>query len=332
MLYEFFLRPFLFRMDPERIHEVTLSILADTPASTLLRMATPFVAKPVELWGLTFRNPVGLAAGFDKNSVALHAWNALGFGFVEVGTVTRLPQPGNPRPRVFRCPRENALINRLGFPNDGAEVIALRLAKYRDKHRPADFPIGVNIGRSKSTPLAEAEEDYLHTFKCLYDHGDFFVVNVSSPNTPGLRDLQRPEALRPILRSLKRHDEEVAGHKPLLLKIAPDLSEEEILEILAVTDELAVDGIVATNTTTDHRGVRRQEQGGLSGAPLKSRSTEVIRFISKETAGRLPIIGVGGVFTRDDYLEKIDAGASLVELYTGFVYEGPSVVAKTLKG
>ncbi|MCZ6795496.1 MAG: quinone-dependent dihydroorotate dehydrogenase [Planctomycetota bacterium] len=330
MLYEI-LRPFLFRLDPERAHHLALSALSRTPLPALLGSSDALVERPVELWGLTFRNPLGLAAGFDKNGVALHAWRAMGFGFVEIGTVTRHRQPGNPRPRMFRCARERALVNRLGFPNDGAEAVGARLKTYREKYDYPRFPLGINIGKSTGTPLEDAGEDYLHSFRTLYGEGDFFVVNVSSPNTPGLRELQRPAQLRPILGALKGHATSQENSKPLLVKIAPDLDDREVMDLLELVDELGIDGVVATNTTVDHRAVRLDEKGGLSGAPLRQRSTELIRLVHRETRGELPVVGVGGVFTREDYLEKLDAGAALVELYTGFVYEGYRIVSRILR-
>ena len=337
MIYDWILRPALFRFDPERVHERLLALLSRGSVSKLLGFAVATIEDPVELWGLRFRNPLGLAAGFDKDARAIAAWHELGFGFVEVGTVTREPQPGNPRPRIFRAPRERALVNRLGFPSEGADQVAARLERYRARHVHADFPIAVNIGKSKATPNEVAAADYLYSFRRLHDVADLFVVNVSSPNTPGLRELQSPERLRPILSALKEEARARAANapaetkpRPILVKIAPDLTDAAIDEILALVADVEIDGIVATNTTVDHSSITLRETGGLSGAPLRARSTAVIRRIAERTAGRLPIIGVGGVFTHDDYQEKRDAGASLVEIYTGFVYEGPRAVARIL--
>ncbi len=329
MFYTRILRPLLFQTDPEWIHHLSLSLLTRTPAARLLQpFATP-KDRPVKLWNLTFRNPLGLAAGFDKEGTAIEAMYRLGFGFTEIGTVTQLGQPGNPTPRVFRCPQQMALINRMGFPNSGADIIADRLAQVRKNWRCWNYPLGINIGKSKLTPLDEAADDYLYSFQKLHAFGDYFVVNVSSPNTPGLRDLQNVDNLRPILSTLQQKNRSL-GAKPLLLKIAPDLSKEQISAILNLISDEKLDGIVATNTTLDHSSVSLNETGGLSGLPLRERSTEIIRFISSESGGKLPVIGVGGVFTRDDFQKKLDAGASLVQVYTGFVYQGPFLARRLL--
>ncbi len=316
-------------MDPERVHHLALSVLQKTPLAALMSGAP--VSEPVELWNLTFRNRLGLAAGFDKNAVALPAWYALGFGFAEIGTVTRYPQEGNPRPRVFRCPEVKGLVNRLGFPNEGADAIVARLLNYKMDRAATGFPVAANIGLSKITPLEEASEDYLYSLRKLYAEVDFFVVNVSSPNTPGLRELQSPELLEPILKRLQTYNREHSA-KPLLVKVAPDLTDKGIADVVGLARDLDLDGIVATNTTIDHSAIQLDEKGGLSGKPLSKRSTEVIRLIHRETNGRLPIIGVGGVFTADDYKEKLDAGASLVEVYTALVYQGPRLVRQILGG
>jgi len=318
-LYTRLLRPLFFQFDPEAVHHFSMALMGRTPLAKLLAWGRSAPQRPVEAFGLTFRNPLGLAAGFDKNAQALGAFYDLGFGFMEVGTITRHAQPGNPRPRIFRCPEERGLVNRMGFPNDGADVLAGRLAAWRA--RPG-FPIGINLGKSKITDLDAAHADYRYSFERLYELGDFFVVNVSSPNTPGLRSLQAPEQLRPILRALQEFNHS-ARRKPLLLKIAPDLELEGIAALLQLIDEEKLDGIVATNTTLDHSAIGLQESGGLSGRPLARKSTEIIRFIHRETGGRLPIVGVGGIFTADDVREKLDAGAALVQAYTGFIYQGP---------
>lgn len=318
-LYTSLIRPFFFQFDPEAVHHFTMAAMGNTPVAKVFTLGSPAPSRPVEAFGLTFRNPLGLAAGFDKNAQAMGAFYDLGFGFMEVGTITRHAQPGNPRPRIFRCPREQGLVNRMGFPNEGADFLADRLAAW--KSRPG-FPIGINLGKSKITDLDEAHADYRYSLERLYEYGDFFVVNVSSPNTPGLRNLQAPDQLRPILSALQEFN---LSHqrKPLLLKIAPDLALDDIAAILQLVHEQKLDGIVATNTTLDHSAVALQETGGLSGRPVAKKSTEIIRFISRETAGKLPIIGVGGIFTADDAREKFDAGAVLIQSYTGFIYQGP---------
>jgi len=330
MIYEKLLRPLFFKTDPEWIHHVVLAGLGCDAATALLSPLAAAPDKPVQLGRLTFRNPLGLAAGFDKEATAIKAMHRLGFGFTEIGTVTRHAQPGNPRPRIFRCPAEQGLINRLGFPNSGADAIAARIAALRKSWNPDCYPIGINIGKSKITSLEEAPGDYDYSFRKLHAVGDYFVVNVSSPNTPGLRDLQNVEALKPILHTLQQTNREL-GPKPLLLKIAPDLSEEQISAILQLIADEKLDGIVATNTTIDHSSVRIREAGGLSGRPLRARSTEVIRFIARQSGGKLPIIGAGGVFNKRDFEEKLEAGASLVQVYTGFIYQGPFLARQILK-
>lgn len=327
-----FLRDILFKVtDAEDIHHVALGCLAKTPMASLCTLGRGTPGNPVELFGLKFPNRLGLAAGFDKDAVALPAWKNLGFGFIEIGTVTRHAQPGNPRPRIFRIPSHKALINRMGFPNQGADVVAKRLSRLRMPRPHQPFPIGINIGKSKIAPLESAAADYLDSFQKLYAYGDFFIVNVSSPNTPGLRSLQQPEQLTAILSALQEFNRANAN-KPLLLKIAPDLEFEVIDQILQVIEEQKLSGIVATNTTIDHSSVPLKETGGLSGLPLARRSTEIISHISKSTSGKLPIIGVGGIFTPDDVKEKLDAGASLLEVYTSFIYLGPLTAHILLKG
>ena len=320
------IRPLLFRFDAERVHHAVLNILSNSPLAKLVGPKSSEVEDPVELWGLKFRNRIGLAAGMDKNAAALGAWHDLGFGFVEIGTVTRHGQPGNPTPRIFRCPAQQGLVNRMGFPNLGAEAIARHLSSRKVINR---FPIGINLGKSKVTELEDALSDYRFSFEKLYPYGDFFVINVSSPNTPGLRTLQQTSALEPIFETLQDYNRG-QSHKPLLVKIAPELTFEEIAAVLGLIEKHGLAGIVATNTTLDHSGITLKETGGLSGIPVRGKSTAIIRFIAKESAGKLPIIGVGGVFTRSDYLEKLDAGASLVQVYTGFVYEGPGMIGRLL--
>ncbi|MBB5955695.1 dihydroorotate dehydrogenase [Saccharothrix tamanrassetensis] len=334
MVYKSVVRKTLFRMhggDAERIHETTLGALtAVNPLARFVRR------KPVgerTVFGVRFPNPVGLAAGMDKNGRALHAWGALGFGFVEVGTVTRHPQPGNPRPRLFRLRDSEAIINRMGFNNEGALELANRL----DRSGPLTVPLGISLGKSKVTPVEEAVEDYQASLRALYRHGDYFAVNISSPNTPGLRSLQDRTALTELLSALNATSAELAGsspRKPLLVKIAPDLTDEAIGELLEVCSAHDVSGLIATNTTLSRDGLAPAdralagEAGGLSGKPLAARAREVVRFVSRETDGKLPIIGVGGIASVDGAKRMLDAGASLLQLYTGFIYEGPGLVRR----
>jgi len=324
-MYTSFLRPLLFATtDPEAIHHLALAMLAHTPLAKICTVGRDFPGDPVEVFGIKFGNRLGLAAGLAKDAAALQAWKPLGCGFVELGTVTHHAQPGNPVPRLFRIPEKKALINRLGFPNEGANVIAHRLKRLQMPAPERPFAIGVNIGKSKVTPLDEAPADYLYSFTTLYERGDFFIVNVSSPNTPGLRSLQEPKQLSAILSTLQEYND-AHQKKPLLVKISPDLTKEAIDQVLEVIEQHHLSGIVATNTTIDHSSVELEETGGLSGHPLAKRSTEIIRHIHKSTSGKLPIIGVGGVFTKDDMKEKLDGGASLVEIYTSFIYQGPLI-------
>ena len=290
------------------------------------------------LWGLDFPNPVGLAAGFDKDGVAARLWGILGFGFAELGTVTHHPQPGNPRPRLFRLPDDRAALNRMGFNNQGSAALAARLATLGKQPRP--IPLGINLGKSRITPLEEAVGDYVASFQLLRDYGDYFVVNVSSPNTQGLRSLQAGESLEPILLALQQEN---IHHKPLLVKIAPDLTEPEILEVAHLSLKHRLGGIIATNTTLSRQGLTTQvvpttgklvteEAGGISGAPLEEKSTAIVRYIYEQTQGKLPIIGVGGIFTAAAAWGKINAGASLIQLYTGWAYQGPDLVPEILRG
>ncbi len=291
------------------------------------------------LFGLQFPNPVGLAAGFDKDGVAIPMWSSLGFGFAEVGTVTSLAQPGNPRPRLFRLPKDQAALNRMGFNNCGADAMAARLAKRTSKPELL-IPIGINLGKSKVTPLEEAANDYRYSFKLLKDYGDYFVVNVSSPNTPGLRKLQDAAMLSSILDALHAEND---LHKPIFVKIAPDLEWEAITEIVYLAQSYKLAGIIATNTTINRERLNTQilaqtgksiseEAGGISGKPVRERSTEIIRYIWQQSQGQIPIIGVGGIFTAEDAWDKITAGASLVQVYTGWVYEGPGMIRRILQG
>jgi dihydroorotate dehydrogenase len=345
MLYRKILRPLLFRLPPESAHELALDALKFSLGTNWARRITArrLTRKPfgeLQRFGLSFTNPVGLAAGFDKNGTAAQSLAALGFGFIEVGTVTHQPQPGNPRPRLFRLPQDSALINRAGFNNDGAGA----LAKYIAGNRP-DCVLGINIGKSRAVDLGGATEDYLASFELVHSLADYLVVNVSSPNTPNLRELQRPEALNALLGALQKRNQELAqAHPrkqpiPLLVKIAPDLEERDLESIVEIAERNNLAGIIATNTTTSRRGLRTQPDkvaacgaGGLSGAPLRARSTEIIAALYRLTKGRMVIIGVGGIFTAEDAWEKISAGASLVQLYTGFIYQGMGVARDINEG
>ena len=327
------------------MHEFALSSLSlalSTPVARRLA-SRRFRREPfgkLKRFGLEFPNPVGLAAGFDKNGTAAQALAALGFGSIEVGSVTSEPQPGNPRPRLFRLPRDRALINRAGFNNCGAA----QLAEHIRRRRP-ECVLGVNIGKSRSVRIEDAIPDYLKSFDAVYDIADYIAINVSSPNTPNLRELQRPELLAELLKSLQQRNDELAlrrsspQRKPLLLKIAPDLSESEIESVVDVASSMKIAGLIATNTTISREGLQTPSveveafgRGGLSGAPLQKRSNEVVALIYRLTSGKLPIVGVGGVFTAEDAWEKICAGASLIQLYTGFIYEGPSVARRINEG
>ena len=295
-----------------------------------------------ELFRLEFKNPIGLGAGFDKNALWLRELQALGFGFIEIGTVTPKPQQGNDKPRLFRLPKDKALINRMGFNNDGAEAVAKRLKVWNDNSRltPHDsrLIIGGNIGKNKDTPNEEAWKDYASCFNTLHAHVDYFVVNVSSPNTPGLRELQEKESLRKILMHLQMINNGKARSKPILLKISPDITKEQLDDVIDLALEIKLDGLVATNTTTNREYLRTPETklievgaGGLSGQPLKEKSNPIIRHIYARAKGSIPIIASGGIFTGDDALEKIAAGASLIQVWTGFIYEGPGIVKKIAK-
>jgi len=333
MLYHRVLRPLLFKCDPEWIHHTSLSLL--TKSSLAGHIIEPFAhfdfpSLEKKLFGLTFPNPIGLAAGFDKNAEGVTTWPRLGFGFMELGTFTPRPQPGNPHPRIFRLPAEQGLINRLGFPNVGVETVARRLEDIKEEGRWPRTPVGLNLGKNKDTPLAEAGRDYVACFRRLRDLGDYFVVNVSSPNTPGLRELQGGKFLDAILGPLRDVDPQAT--RPLLIKIAPDLDEAALADIASAVEKYRLAGIVATNTTIDKTGLSVQEEGGASGRPLTKKSTEIIRALHRLTGGRVPIIGVGGIFNADDAREKLAAGASLLQVYTGFIYEGPLLVRRLCEG
>lgn len=287
-----------------------------------------------EVFGIKFRNPVGLAAGFDKNGEYIEALSNLGFGFIEVGTVTPLPQPGNDKPRMFRLPGDKALINRMGFNNKGVDTLAERLRQV--KARDPKLVIGGNIGKNKTTPNDEAVNDYIKCFDRLFDVVDYFVVNVSSPNTPGLRELQEKEPLTLLLKTLQERNHKNGISRPILLKIAPDLTNEQLDDIVEIVQQAGIAGIIATNTTIDRNGLYTPEKlkletGGLSGKPLTSRSTAVVKYLHEKSGGSFPIIGVGGIHSADDAKEKLAAGAALVQVYTGFIYEGPGLIRRICK-
>ena len=333
-MYKKIISPFLFLFDPEKIHTFTfflIKVFFKIPIlgfiiESFYKVESPKLTR--KLFGLTFENPVGIAAGFDKNATHISEFEKFGFGFIEIGTVTPKPQDGNPKKRLFRLKEDTAIINRMGFNNDGVTKIKNRLKKNYN------VLIGGNIGKNKVTPNSQAKNDYIICFKELYDYVDYFVVNVSSPNTPGLRELQSKEFLNDLFIELNKLRSNETIKKPILIKISPDLSKEKILEILEVIDTNNIDGIIATNTTVDYPNLKsknKNEIGGLSGAPLYDKSNEVISFISKKTNGKLPIIGVGGISTPEQAVKKIEAGAHLIQLYTGIIYEGPGIVRKINK-
>ncbi|MEL6122332.1 MAG: quinone-dependent dihydroorotate dehydrogenase [Bacteroidota bacterium] len=332
-----FLKPVLFAMPAERAHHVTTALfgfLTQVPiVSGLIKRIFAYNDPSLvrEFWGLRFSNPVGLAAGFDKDGKYIRAMSTLGFGFIELGTVTPRPQPGNPKPRLFRLPKDRALINRLGFNNQGVDLLVKRLKSFDKK----ELIIGGNIGKNKDTPNDDAHEDYQICFEKLYDHVDYFVVNLSSPNTPGLRELQGKEPLRKILTGLTSFRKKQEMYRPILLKIAPDMTQEALQDVIDIVQELSIEGIIATNTTIGRSGLTTEStkvadmgNGGLSGDPLTARSTEVIDYITKSTDGQLPVVGVGGISSGVAAKQKIDAGASLVQVYSGMVYEGPFLIKR----
>ncbi len=341
-LYRNAIRPVLFTQQAEEIHNRIMHILgrASRNALAIDAMSSLLGAPelPVKLFGLRFPNPIGLAAGMDKNAEAVPAWAAMGFGFTELGAATWLGQPGNPSPRVFRAISEEAIVNRMGFNNIGAEAIAEKLAEWKQSGLWPKHPVGMNLGKSKVTPLEKAPDDYANSFRALRPYLDFFVVNVSSPNTPNLRQLQDKSALNDIFTALQEVN--AAGTpKPILVKVAPDLTFEALDEILELVAPRNIAGIVATNTTISRPAssdpvVQKvySETGGLSGRPVRARSTEVIRHLYRQSRGQVPIIGVGGIFNADDAWEKITAGASLLQVYTGFVYQGPTICRDIVLG
>ncbi|MFZ6053369.1 quinone-dependent dihydroorotate dehydrogenase [Halocola ammonii] len=335
-MYKQLIRPIFFRFSPEKIHHFSFRLIrfsmklpgAKSFAKRKYKVADASLER--EVFGIKFPNPVGLAAGFDKDAKLYRELGQLGFGFVEIGTVTPKGQPGNPKPRLFRLPKDNALINRMGFNNEGVEAAAKRL-----KRRNKNLVIGGNIGKNKVTPNENALDDYLICFRELFEVVDYFVVNVSSPNTPNLRELQDKEPLTRLLLALQKENSRREKSKPILLKIAPDLTNEQLDDIVEIVKSSGIAGVIATNTTISREGLKTEKSeldqignGGLSGKPLTNRSTEVIRYLSEKSGKGFPIIGVGGIHTEEDALEKLDAGASLVQLYTGFIYEGPSLVKR----
>jgi len=334
-MYKSVVKPLLFKLDAERAHHVVFDNLkraARVPgAAAALRGLYDYQHPSLEreVFGLKFRNPVGLAAGLDKNAVLTDELASLGFGFVEIGTVTPRPQPGNPTPRLFRLPQDGALINRMGFNNDGAATVAARLRQRSNRQ----LIIGGNIGKNKDTPNEQAGDDYVAAFEALAEVVDYFVVNVSSPNTPGLRELQDKKPLISLLQQVQARNQARAQPRPLLLKIAPDLTNSQLDDILEIAGETQLSGLVATNTTISRGGLTTAASqvagygaGGLSGRPLRARATEVIAYLHQRSQGELPIIGAGGIHSAADALEKLAAGAALVQLYTGFVYEGPGLI------
>jgi len=333
-MYKSFIKPVLFLFDPEWVHHTvfaTLKAVNRIPGmGSLIRTFYQVKDKRLErkLFGLTFPNPVGLAAGFDKDAKLFQELFNFGFGFIEIGTLTPKPQLGNPKKRLFRLPEDQGLINRMGFNNEGVEVAVDRLKKNKN------VLIGGNIGKNKVTPNEEAVSDYIYCFEALFPYVDYFVVNVSSPNTPNLRALQDKEPLTHLLQTLKTLNLKKPDPKPILLKIAPDLTDEQLMDIIDIITSVNIEGVIATNTTLSREGLLSQqktEMGGLSGKPVADRSTEVIRFLSEKSNKAFPIIGVGGIHSPQDAIDKLEAGASLVQLYTGFIYEGPAVIKKINK-
>ncbi len=339
-MYKLLIRPLLFLLDPELVHHITFALIR---FSSKIGFSKLFDARYVvedpglvrEVFGLKFKNPVGLAAGFDKNAGLYNELSHFGFGFIEIGTLTPKPQPGNPKKRLFRLKEDKAIINRMGFNNNGVLAAAEDLKK---RHKVI---IGGNIGKNKNTPNSEAIKDYLICLDVLFDYVDYFVINVSSPNTPGLRELQDRAPLTALLREIKVENSKLAIKKgvrirPILLKIAPDLTDDQLMDIIGIVKDTKIDGVIATNTTIERTGLKSdliltEEKGGLSGLPLRDRSTEVIRFLSTKSNKAFPIIGVGGIHSAEDALEKLEAGADLVQIWTGFIYEGPALVSRINK-
>lgn len=338
-MYKFLIRPLFFKFDPERIHHFTFSLIRFLHRiglggvfRSIYKLQNPKLER--ELFGLKFPNPVGLAAGFDKDAKLYKELSNLGFGFIEIGTVTPKPQDGNEKPRLFRLKNDAAIINRMGFNNGGVAEAVERLKTNPLQGHKNRVLIGGNIGKNKITPNEEAVNDYIICFDALFDYVDYFVVNVSSPNTPNLRALQEKKPLTDLLQTLQDKNNLKQKRKPILLKIAPDLTEEQLLDIIDIVATTKIDGVIATNTTISREGLtsdNKNEMGGLSGKPLTKRSTEVIRFLSQKSNKAFPIIGVGGIHSAKDALEKLDAGADLIQLYTGFIYEGPGLIKEINK-
>lgn len=333
-MYKYFIRKVLFFFDPEKVHHFSfkfLKLFFKIPFTSSIVQRFYEVKNPKlnrEVFGIQFKNPVGLAAGFDKDAKLYNELSHFGFGFIEIGTLTPKPQEGNPKKRLFRLKQDQAIINRMGFNNGGVELAAQRLKK---KH---NVIVGGNIGKNKSTPNENAVDDYLICFNTLYDYVDYFVVNVSSPNTPNLRALQEKEPLKMLLNTLQEANRKKYISKPILLKIAPDLSNEQLLDIIEIVNHTQIAGIIATNTTLSRENLiseNKKEIGGLSGKPLSKRSTEVVQFLSEKSNKSFPIIAVGGIHSAEDAIEKLNAGAALVQLYTGFIYEGPNLIKQINK-
>jgi dihydroorotate dehydrogenase len=337
-MYKYIIQPLLFKFDAEKAHYITFDLvkfLFKIPFvpqifKTIYHYEHPSLER--EVFGLKFKNPVGLAAGFDKNAVMIDEFANLGFGFIEIGTLTPKGQPGNDKPRLFRLKPDHAIINRMGFNNEGVEVAIEQLKK-----RKSNILIGGNIGKNKVTPNENAVEDYLICFDKLFDFVDYFVVNVSSPNTPNLRALQEKEPLKNLLQTLQNENVKKEKQKPILLKIAPDLTNSQLDDIIEIVQETKIAGVIATNTTISREGLKSdenlvQEMGGLSGKPVTKRSTEVIRYLSEKSNKSFPIIGVGGIHSPEDAIEKLKAGASLIQIYTGFIYEGPALASRINRG
>jgi dihydroorotate dehydrogenase len=335
-MYQLFIKPFLFLFDPEKVHYFSFTAIrlgSKIPGMSFLIRKLFCLNHPSlerEVFGLRFKNPVGLAAGFDKDAKLYEELSNFGFGFIEIGTLTPKGQDGNPKKRLFRLKNDHAIINRMGFNNEGVDEAVKRLKKNKN------VLIGGNIGKNKTTSNENAINDYIYCFDALFDYVDYFVVNVSSPNTPNLRELQDKEPLTKLLTTLKKRNDQRENSKPMLLKIAPDLSNDQLLDIIAIIKKVKIDGVIATNTTLSRADLNSsksilKEPGGLSGKPLNKRSNEVIRFLCEKSNQAFPIIGVGGIHSEEDALRKIEAGASLVQLYTGFVYEGPLLIKKINK-
>lgn len=345
-LYKGLLRSALFGADSEQAHGLAMKALKYSErlplGSTALGLSYRFKDPRLQqqFWGLTFPNPVGLAAGFDKNAENVCAWQDLGFGFCEIGTVTARAQSGNPRPRLFRLPEDLALINRLGFNNIGAEAMAEHLKNVLKKRSRLKIPLGINIGKSKATSLAETTDDYLFSFEKLFSFADYFTINVSSPNTPGLRALQNKSELEGLLSKILAKNKVLStkaecAPRPILVKLAPDMHDDMLVDLLKLLMELQMSGVILTNTTTSREQLKNPlavQQGGLSGAPLRQRSTEMIRVAKAKVKDQLTIVGCGGIFSAEDAWEKLQAGASLIQIYTGFIYEGPSLPSRINKG